>query len=402
MATRLTDATVRDLPLPATGNRITYDSEVHGFGARVTAKGARSFVLTYRNRDARQRRFTIGAFPDWKVTAARAEAKRLKIEVDRGGDPMGDIADRRAAPTVRDLCTAYRAEHLPGKRANTARNDELMIRREILPRFGARKVADIRHAEIAAMHREIVKDRPYTANRTLALCKRLFNFAAHPDRRWRDRADNPAKGVAMIYESRRERYLTTDELKRLVAVLAEWPCQQTANAVRVLLLTGARKDEVLSAAWAQFDLAAGTWRKPAATTKSKKDHVVMLAAPVLKLLADIRAEQGPAPSAFVFPGRGRKGYRDDLKSQWAKILAVAQIEDLRIHDLRHSHASLLVNAGFSLEVIRAVLGHASTSTTLRYSHLYDETKQAAADRVAALVSPQQPGADVVPLKGHRR
>ena len=391
MAQRLTDGIVKTLPTPPKGNKITYDAELPGFGARVTAAGSRAFVLGYRTAEGRERRITIGQYPAWSVKAAREEAKRLRRIVDSGGDPLGEEQAIRSAPTMADLCAEYEREHLPDKRGATQRNDRLMIRREILPRFGRRKVTDIKSSDIRAMHREISEDRTYTANRTLALLKRLFNFAMHLDRRWR--GDNPAARIAMNYEERRERYLSLDELQRLTAVLADWPDRQAADIVRMLLLTGARKSEVLAARWDQFDFAASKWIKPASSTKSKRTHEVLLSPAVLQLLNGIERT-----SEHVFPGSGKNGYRDDIKSQWPKITKAAKIADLRIHDLRHSHASFLVNSGFSLEVIKAVLGHQSITTTQRYSHLYDETKKAAADRVAALVAPMA-SAEVVPLKG---
>jgi integrase len=300
----------------------------------------------------------------------------------------------RSAPTVADLCADYEREHLPDKRQSTQVNDRLMMRREILPRFSRRKVADIKSSDIRAMHREISEDRTYTANRTLALVKRFFNFAAHPDRKWR--ADNPAARMGMNYEERCERYLDMVGLQRLTAVLAGWPDRQAATIVRMLLLNGARKSEVLAAKWEQFDFEAGRWIKPASSTKSKRTHEVMLSPAVMQLLAGIERT-----GDFVFPGTGRLGYRENIKAQWAKIIKAAKIADLRIHDLRHSHASFLVNSGFSLEVIKAVLGHQSITTTQRYSHLYDETKKAAADRVGALVAPLAGSGGVVALKGRR-
>jgi integrase len=391
MTQRLSDSIVRGLPSPAVGNKITYDSELPGFGCRVTAAGTRAFVVNYRTTAGKERRITIGQYPAWSVKAAREEAKRLRRIVDAGGDPLGEEQAERSAPTVADLCAAYDREHLPDKRRSTQLNDRLMIRREILPRFGRRKVAEVKSSDIRAMHREISKDRTYTANRTLALAKRLFNFAAHPDRRWR--YDNPAAKIGMNYEERRERYLSLDELQRLTAVLAEWPDRQAADIVRMLLLTGARKGEVLSARWDQFDFVAGKWIKPASSTKSKRTHEVLLSPAVLQLLDGIERT-----SEFVFPSGGKLGHRENIKAQWPKITAAARIGDLRIHDLRHSHASFLVNSGFSLEVIKAVLGHQSITTTQRYSHLYDETKKAAADRVAALVAPVARG-EIVPPKG---
>ena len=211
------------------------------------------------------------------------------------------------------------------------------------------------------------------------------------------RSDNPCRGIEKIAEPKRARYLKSDELVRLTAALAESEDQQAANAIRLLLLTGARRGEVLSARWDQFDLEAGTWVKPAATTKQQREHRVPLSAPALELLTAIRSE---AESAFVFPGRF-EGHRADLKKPWAKICEAATISGVRIHNLRHTYASLLASAGFSLPMIGALLGHTQPSTTARYSHCFDDPLREATDRVGAIVM-GRPSAEVVNLKARAR
>jgi hypothetical protein len=162
---RLTDATVRDLPTPASGSRITYDGgagRVRGFGMRVTAAGAKSFVLNYTVA-GRERRLTIGAYPTWRVATARAEAERLRREVDRGIDPLGERVAEREAPTVAELCDRYLAEHAIKKR--NPRGDESIIRRIVKPALGSRKVAAIAYVDIDKLHRKLSETAPYQANR---------------------------------------------------------------------------------------------------------------------------------------------------------------------------------------------------------------------------------------------
>ena len=133
MAGRLTDSAIKAFKAPAAGNRIYYDADVKGFGVRVTAAGARAFILNYRTKSGRERRYTIGQFPAWKVAAARQEASDLRKMVDRGGDPLGDSQTKRDAPTVVDLCNRYEEEHLPKKREVSQRDDRSMIRNDVLP-----------------------------------------------------------------------------------------------------------------------------------------------------------------------------------------------------------------------------------------------------------------------------
>jgi hypothetical protein len=166
MASKLTDAVVKALPLPAKGSRIFYDLGVKGFGIRVTSAGARAFVLNYRTRVGRERRFTIGSFPDWKTGGARMEAVELKRQIDRGGDPLGEIKAGRAAPTVADLCERFIAEYLPRKRPSTQTTYRQQIAAEVIPALGRLKVANVAFADIDGVHRAITKrGKPYRANR---------------------------------------------------------------------------------------------------------------------------------------------------------------------------------------------------------------------------------------------
>ncbi|HWW35779.1 MAG TPA: integrase arm-type DNA-binding domain-containing protein, partial [Xanthobacteraceae bacterium] len=216
----LTDSGIRKLAAPDRGNRVTYDEMVKGFGLRVTANGARAFVLNYRHKaDGRERRVTIGAFPDWSAAAAREEAKRLKREIDGGADPVGDQEADRAAPTVAELCARFLDEHVPRKRPSTQRDYRQQIRVDILPALGASKVHAVTHADIEALHRRISARAPTQANRVIALLSRIFTSSI----RWGMRTDNPARGIERNAEHRRERFLSGDELGRLSHALAELP-----------------------------------------------------------------------------------------------------------------------------------------------------------------------------------
>src|SRR6516165_11298029 len=170
MADKLFDASVKKLAKPERGNRIYYDTEVTGFGCRVTAAGARSFVLNYRTASGRERRYTIGAFPDWTTTTARAEAKRLKLEIRANGhDPVGALEEGRGAPTIADLCNRYITEHLPKKRASSASEDRSLINQRILPELRHHPVSEVGFADVDALHRKITRSgTPYRANRVLA------------------------------------------------------------------------------------------------------------------------------------------------------------------------------------------------------------------------------------------
>jgi len=172
-----------------------------------------------------------------------------------------------------------------------------------------------------------------------------------------------------------------------------------------LLLTGARRGEVLAATWDQFDLEAGVWIKPSSHTKQKREHRVPLSAPARRLLADMRAEAERRAkerqrelSKYVFPARVGGGAMVEIKSAWAALCRAAKLECVRIHDLRHTYASVLASAGLSLPVIGALLGHTQPGTTARYAHLFDDPLRAATERAAAIVTGSaQAGAEVVPI-----
>jgi integrase len=397
----LSDALVRGLLAPASGSRITYDrgpDRVRGFGCRVTAAGTKAFVLNYTVA-GRERRMTIGEYPTWRVATARAEAKKLRQEIDRGVDPLGERIAEREAPTVTELCDRYLAEHAVKKR-DEGRGDAAMIRLHVLPALRSRKVTSIAYADVDRLHRKLSATAPYQANRLAALLSKMFSLAI----RWQMRPDNPCKGVERNHEEKRSRYLSSEELRRLTEALAVHPSKPVANAVRLLLLTGGRKTEVLAATWDQFDLAEGVWVKPSSHTKQKREHRVPLSAPARQLLVEMRAEAGD--SRFLFPARsgGNVGHLTEIKKSWAALCKAAGISGFRIHDLRHSYASFLASAGLSLPVIGALLGHSQVATTQRYSHLFDDPLRAATERVGAIVagSGKAEGAEVVDIGGRGR
>ncbi len=406
---KITERMLKNLATPAGKYRIWYDDEITGFGVRVTQSGTKSFIVAYTG-GGRERRYTIGKHPAWSVAAARAEAKRLRLQIDTGGDPMGDRHAKRGEQTVADLCDRYLADYAPQKNrpATIAKNRDY-IDRLIKPRIGKLKAPVVSYSDIDGLHRQItIENGPYIANRVAALCSKLFSLAM----RWGWRSDNPAKGIERNQEAKRERYLTGPELRRLSQALAEYPLkekvrlsreralaqgrkwawqdrktplrerEQSCNAIRLLMLTGARKAELLSATWDQFDLTNGVWTKPGAATKQKTSHRIPLSAPARQLLASM-----PAESRYVFPGRGG-GHQKDIKSTWDSMRELAGIPDVRIHDLRHTYAAQLASAGLSLPIIGALLGHTQAQTTARYSHLMDDPLRQATERVGAALGAQ--------------
>lgn len=401
----LTDSSVRKLPLPAQGYEITWDDKIAGFGVRVTEAGAKSFVLDYRNRGGRQRRWTIGSFPTMAASRARAIAKEAKDRIRvNGADPVGDAQADRGAPTVAEVCKRFEDEHLGKKRESTASNYRAIIANDVRPELGGRKVAEITFSDVDALHRKVTKrGSPIQANRVVAVLSKIFTLAV----RWGYRPDNPAKGIERNQETKRKRYLDAAEVKRLTTALAKLKDVPAANIVRLLMVTGARRGEVRAMQWAQLDLKQGIWTKPASTTKQNAEHRVPLSAPARQLLADIKAaaeaqakKKHVEVSPYVFPGRSG-GHRVELKDAWADLCKAAKITGARMHDLRHTYASVLASSGSSLPLIGALLGHSQAQTTQRYSHLYDDPLRKATETAAAILA-GGPIAEVVSIDQGRR
>lgn len=406
MAERLTDALVRRASAGDRPQVFFWDSDVKGFGLRVTNRCAKSFILDYRV-SGRQRRITIGSYPDWSVAAARTHAGGLKKKVDKGHDPMGERHAERAAPTVRELWERHKRDHLPRKAARSQVDETIMWEKLILPELGKSKVAAVSHEDVEALHRKITIERgtPVRANRTVEVLRKAFNLAI----RWQWREDNPASGIRKNPEEKRERFLSPEELARLSAALDEHGEPVSANAIRMLMLTGARKGEVLTATWDMFDLDNGVWVKPSAHTKQRREHRVPLSSAALALLKEMKKT---AEGSFVFPGKAPDQPLTDVKRSWESVCVKAglaqQVEKrnragkvmkdkagkpvttrkptVRIHDLRHSFASLLVSGGASLPMIGAMLGHTQVQTTQRYAHLYDEPLREAAEHVGNTIA----------------
>lgn len=398
----LTDKTVRTLAAPNQGNRITKCGELPGFGVRVTAAGAKSFVLNYVI-DGRERRMTIGRYPEFSVVAARKRALELRRDVQLGVDPLGERNERRAAPTVSDLWARYSSEHLPSRTLAGQDDERRMWKRYVIPILGgSTKLHDLSVAEIENLRRQVVKaiqEHPgkgirskspshtpgqARARAVVTSLKCALNLATHS---WGWLEKNPAIGVRLAVLQGRERFLSEAEISALWGALA--PATPANLCLKFLLLTGARRGETLAARWEEFSKDAEgrwVWRKPSHHTKTRRTHVVPLSPEAAAILAELRAAF--PKSEVVFPGRREGESLTDLKRSWRTACKRAAIHDARIHDLRHSFASLLVARQMSLPLIGRLLGHTQVATTQRYAHLAMEPLAQAANIVGHIVGTQ--------------
>jgi len=349
-------------------NEIHFDTELPGFGARITEQGVVSFVLTYRT-NGRQRCVTIGRASEMSVAAAREEAIKLRSEIRSGSDPLARREHSRiASPMIKDLAARYLTDHaVPHKRPASVYNDRGMLDGIVLPKMGSLQIAAITRMDVENLHRSL-SGTPFRANRTLSLLSKMFSLAVQ----WQWRTDNPAKGVKKFDEDQRTACLDREEITRLLAVLNTYTDTTSARVVRLLLYTGARKGEALAARWENINLTTERWTKLKENTKQKRQHVVPLSSEAVKFLRKMHREAGEPKEGYVFPGRSEGTHLENIKSHWDAIRTAAKLgEDFRVHDLRHTFASDLVSGGQSLETVGALLGHSTIAMTQRYSHLSD-------------------------------
>ena len=409
----LTTRFVRSLEPPKEDRYIVWDDELPGFGATVHRSGRVAFVVNYRVRgDRAMRRMTLGTFGALTVDEARERGRGVLRDVADGRDPLAAREARQDAPTLRDLGVEYLAHIAAVRKPRTVTGYRHLWEKYILPALGSRKVADVTTAQVGALHRKL-HEVPYTANRTVEVLSSFFTYAEQQGAR--PRFSNPARGLAGYRERARERFLTPDEIARLGEALARAertglaaaPSKQRkrktgptakhttkkANtvqpadpfaiaAIRFLLLSGWRKREALTLRWDAIDSA-----RQLATlgdTKTGRSHRP-LGAPALALLDEIPRLEG---CPFVFPGRRRAGRPPaplvEINRVWYAVRHAAGLDDVRLHDLRHSFASTIASApGGSLLMIAKLLGHANVRTTQRYSHLLDDPVRATADATAS-------------------
>jgi len=377
MRQKLSETIAKNLPAPTKPYQITYDTELPGFGLRVTRANARSFILNYTIA-GRERRYTIGRWPTWSVAAARNEAKRLRQLIDQGQDPQRTKKEDREAPTVQDLWETYQSDHLPTLATRSQKDIRSMWENHILPELGSTKLRNLTSEQIDRFHKGIKTGKGIRANRVLQMLRKALNIAVR--REWIEK--NPASGFKANQANETEDFLTVEELVALVGCLDRMSNKQAANVVRLLVFTGARAGEVFRSDWSQFDLKQGIWTKPSSHTKQRKVHRVPLSAEALALLQEMETEK---TSFFLFPSRTAKPILD-IKKPWQWVRREMKMPTLRVHDLRHAYASVLVSSGESLPVIGRLLGHTQHKTTMRYAHLMDRPLRTATNKVSQLVS----------------
>jgi integrase len=374
---KINETFVKKVATPSTNHKIHYDSEHPGFGLRVTKAGTKAFILNFHV-NKRERRITIGKWPAWSAAAAREKARELRRLVDQGIDPLDERIERREAPTVGDLWLEYEKVHFPTLSPRSQTDQKGMWANHILPELYPIPLRELSSRQIDRLHAKISEGTPTRANRVLEVLRKAINLAI----RWEWIEKNPADGFRRNSEHAREKYLTTEEYERVFATLENMKNQKAANAVRLLILTGARRGEVLGLEWEDLDLDIGIWNRPPHKSKDRKKKRVPLSNEALLLLLSMRETAG---SRFLFP-TSTGTHMSDLNRPWRWLRSEVELPDLRIHDLRHSFASILVSSGETLETIGKLLGHSQHQTTMRYAHLMDDPLRRAANKIPGMTS----------------
>lgn len=367
---------------PVTGKHYyVWDDQVPGFGLRVLPSGNKTFIVQYRF-GKRVQKLIIGRYPVFTADGARDEAIEILQEVRRGKNPKAKRIAPKDISTVEDLAKRYLNEYCPSnQKPSTQGHSRLTVNKHIIPALGKLNVRAVTRADVTTLHYKMAPT-PVAANHALSALSKMFNLAEL----WglRDEGTNPCRGVKKYKGKKRERYLTFEEAAELGRALQEhkhYPDQNLAAifCLQLLLLTGCRKSELLSLEWKSIDFGRQRIFLPDSKTGGR---TIYLGPRAIDLLREIEAcPARPSDNIYVFWGKIPQRPLTDLKKTWIYFRKLVKIEDVRIHDLRHSFASFAINQNVSLATIGKLLGHTNVQTTTRYAHLMESTTTDAAELV---------------------
>jgi integrase len=386
---------------------VYYDTELTGFGLKAYPSGARSWIVEYRpgagGRGVSKRRMVLGTPKTLTPDEARNLASGVLAQVRLGADPAGEKTASRRAESVRDILDVYLDHARSLRKPSTAALYKLYIDKHLAPALGAKKAVNLRRDEVVRFHRSIGKNHPATANRVIAILSAAYNFGINSEMLPKGTA-NPAAGIEKFKEQSRERYLLEAELLRLGDAIREaetgipWPSDtpqkkhapkkpenrvtkigpHAAAALRLLIFTGARLREILHLQWDHVDLQRGLLLLP--TSKTGKKTIVLSDIALAIIIAL------PRVGRFVIAGNDNDKPRSDLQRPWSLVSKRADLSGVRLHDLRHSFASVGVGSGMGLPIIGKLLGHANAATTERYAHLAADPLRRASDAISGAIA----------------
>lgn len=359
-----------------------FDDQLPGFCARIAPNGKRHYYLQYM-KHKKVKRLMMGLHGILTAEAARDKAIAMLAKINAGADPVEEKIQKKLEPTVTELSEKYMKEHVtPHCKPSTAAGYRRYLDKHILPTLGNMKVADVTRTDIAEFHHSL-QEMPYEANRCLEVISKMFNLAEL----WGFRPDgsNPRKHLTKFQESKREKYLTNEEAKKLGGVLTGIKNDKDENPVaayciELLLYTGCRLGEIQTLKWEYIDRDDFCLRLPDSKTGAR---IVYVGQNVMDLLKEIETRtERPAGNPYVLWGAKEGSHIKDVQKPWRRFRKLAGLDGMRIHDLRHSFASHAVSQGMSLPMIGKLLGHTQVQTTARYAHLMADPVREAAGKVA--------------------
>ena len=370
-----------DTQKPKDKTYFVWDSDLAGFGLKILPSGKKTYLIQYRmgGRSKRTRRMTIGPHGVLTTEQARGQAKLYLGQVATGTDPASEKDKEKAALTVEHLLGQFFVEHVEVKlKKLTQENYEAVIRLNIPVAFKRMPIEKVARSDIARLHFNL-RDRPSAANKTLAVLSKFFNWCE----KYGHRSDhtNPCRHVEKYRVVARQRFLSSKEQAKLGEALAQAERENLASpyairALKLLSLTGARLREILDLKWEYVDFERGVIELPTSKTGAKTIYLNKLA---IRLIEESPKQKGnPYVLCGLVPGKPI----NNLQKPWRRIRKLANLEDVRIHDLRHTFASVAVNGGMSLPMIGALLGHSQPSTTARYAHLAIDPLKRASELVS--------------------
>lgn len=354
-----------------------YSDKITGLILEVRSSGGKTFHLRYKDEYGRLRQHRIGPYPDISFADAKKEAARLRSRVVIGGNPVEEKKAKKAIPTIEELSVRYMDYMRSYKKSYGT--DERALRLHILPKFGRLRLDEVDPEVVAIWFRSKVDGglTPASVNFLHVVFGHMYRLGA----KWKVPGTevNPIATIPHFkVNNARERYLTQEETERVKAAIEASPNKQLRYIIPLLLLTGARKRELLDAKWQDFHLDRRQWRVP--QSKSGKARYVPLPQAAIDILVNLKRWEG---CPYVVPNPETKKPYKDIYWVWNKARIAAGLPDVRVHDLRHTAASNMVSSGQSLFVVGQVLGHQRATTTQRYSHLSQEALLAAVDAGAA-------------------
>lgn len=353
-----------------------WDSELSGFGLKVTPTGRKVYLTQYRlgGRGGRTRRVTIGTHGNLTTDQARYEAQAILRQVARGEDPAAARDKKKQEKTTTELLERFLIEHADTKLKNTSCLEYRRLISKLFPSALLNKpITEIDRTDMFKLHHSLCAT-PYQANRLLAVLSKFFNWCEKNG--FRADYSNPTYHVDKFKEEKRRRYLSADEFNRLNNALAAAEKESLASpfviaAIRLLILTGARSGEIRKLHWSEVDMVGNCLRLEDSKTGAK---TIFLSSPAVRVFENIpRIHDNP----FVICGEKEGRHLVNIQKPWRRIRSLANLDDVRIHDLRHSFASVAVANGMSLPLIGALLGHSQPQTTARYAHLATDSIKSA-------------------------